>query len=205
MNNIKDIVENKNVKIEISVRNPEYKKYVNNLFTIVIESLIYSLFNNFDFNLNKEILNNFFKDMNECILIINKLKSQLNLFLFELPNLISFFEIQESLIENNKFNINNIKDYLILLNSENKEIKNKDFLSASKYLEEEYNFINYNLKEYKNFLDIVISLFSQKIMQVSDENYRQKILEIILKNNNLIINSKLIFRFYFLNLILIYL
>ena len=101
MNNIKDIVENKNVKIEISVRNPEYKKYVNNLFTIVIESLIYSLFNNFEFNLNKEILNNFFKDMNECILIINKLKSQLNLFLFELPNLISFFEIQESLIENN--------------------------------------------------------------------------------------------------------
>ena len=56
LENIKEIIENNNVKMEISQRNPEYRKYVNNLFTIIIESLIYSLMNNFDFNnLKKEI------------------------------------------------------------------------------------------------------------------------------------------------------
>ena len=49
-----------------------------------------------------------------------------------------------------------------------------------------------NLGDYKNFSEIVIAVFSQKVMQVSDDEYRNQILKIILKNNNLIINSKLI-------------
>ena len=190
---IKDIIKNNNVKFEITERNPLYKKYTNYLFVILIESLIYSILYYFDFrNLKNDNYNEFFLKLNEIIILIEQTKTPLKLYLKEFSNLNSLVEVSNALIEMNKFNFNEIEKYLQIINFENENIKNGIFEMASNSLEDEYDFMVKNLGDYKKFSEIVISVFSQKVMQISNDEYRNKLLKIIMKDNNLIINSKLI-------------
>ena len=190
---IKDIIKNEKVKFEISKRNPEYKRYTNYLFTILIESLIFSIFYHFDFNtLTKDNQNEFLKNLNEIIALIDQTKTQLNMYLNEFSNLISLVEVSDALISIKKFDIKKIDNYKQIINFQNENIKNENINKAINSLQEEYDFLYKNLNENQNFPEIVISILSQKVMQVSNDEYRNKILELILKENKLIINSKLI-------------
>ena len=190
---IKDVIKNNNVRFEITQRNPSYKKYTNYLFVILIESLIYSILYHFDFkNLRNDNYNEFFKHLNEVIILIEQTKTPLKLYLKEFSNLNSLVEVSNALIEMNKFNIDEIEKYMQIINFQSESIKNENFDLAINSLEEEYNFMAKNLGDYKNFSEIVISVFSQKVMQITNDEYRNKLLKIIMKDNNLVINSKLI-------------
>ena len=193
LDKIKDIIKNNNVKFEITLRNPEYKKYTNYLFTILIESLIYSILYHFDFKkLRNDNYNEFLLKLNEVIVLKEQIKTPLKLYLKEFSNLNSLVEVSNALIEINKFDINEIEKYIQIINFQNESIKNEEFDSASNSLQDEYDFLVKNLGDYKTFSEIVIFVFSQKMMQIVNDEYRNKLLKIILKDNNLIINSKLI-------------
>jgi hypothetical protein len=101
-------------------------------------------------------------------------------------------EVSDALININKFEIKEIDNYKQIINFQNENIKNENIHMAINSLQNEYDFLYKNLGENQKFPEIVISILSQKVMQVSNDEYRNKILELILKENNLIINSKLI-------------
>ena len=84
--NIKDIIESKEIITEISNRNPSYKKMVNEIFYIILESLLKSIYKNKD---NITIMEDFifypfFDSLTLVEATLNKINQKLLLYSNEL-------------------------------------------------------------------------------------------------------------------------
>ena len=183
------------VKIEESFRNPEFKKYTNYLFSKILEDLIYSFLNNLNINniFDKFEIYEILKDFHESLEKIKLIKIQLNLYLNELCNFNSYIKFIEIINKNNIFSKDLSIEYFKIIKEENEKIKNGDYTSASSFLIEEYNYLFNKIGKFEGFYDFIINLLTEKIIQNDNEDFRAKIFEIILKDKNLIKNSKSIF------------
>jgi hypothetical protein len=91
----------------------------------------------------------------------------------------------------------NVLDYIDLLHTEKENILKQNFDKAIKILEKEFEMNSNLFGKHENFDKFIINLFTNKYKQVNNDNYREKIIELILKDNKLIKNSKTFFYLFF--------
>ena len=109
----------------------------------------------------------------------------------------SFISIFDSLDKANVANKENIIELIKILNEESdlfeEEDDNKNIDLMIVTLQKEFDFLKENLNETQDFPELIINILTGKLKQCYEENYRVKIMEIILTNNEFIKNAKNIF------------
>ena len=194
-------INNNSVKFTIDRRNPEYKRYINEKLTLIIESLTYSIFSDLSFiqnqNFDEEKLHDLVKKLKEFTQIIIQAKTNLYLYLKEIYTLNIFLSIQDALLKNGKFNKENLLTINNFLNDEKRNINENNFDNAINILNKEYNYLNNLLKDSEQFPELIISIFSEKLKQVDNINYRKTIFQIVFKNIKLLKKSKILFIIFF--------
>ena len=202
---IEEIIKNKEIKYEISPRNPEYTFIVNEVFFISLDSILRVITSKDEiYNLSSQ---NFFELNNtnkEVLQEAIQLEDSLTLRSKEV------FSLQEILKLNNVFLINKIN------NLENIKKIIKYFGLQTKYNNEEkkralcdnfndfYNFLVDSLgKENKNFnfYKVLNFVLFNEYMKISFDNFRELLLQKILDNNDFIKNSSQIIKFILENVI----
>ena len=185
---------------EVSARNPEYKKLVNEVFSNVFEGLIISIFEyNKDnlINLNNLEDNKFLNSIKECSQLIIKSKIELGLYIKEIYSLNSFLLFQEYYEKNEKYSIDTIKEYLELINKDREDINQKNYEEAIENLKKEYELIDKCIENKNILAEIIIPIFINKYKQITDINYREELFKIILSKSIFIIKSKILFNLFF--------
>jgi hypothetical protein len=203
---IEEIIKNKEIKYEISPRNPEYTFIVNEVFFISLDSILRVITSNDEiYNLSSQ---NFFElnNTNEEVLQ-EAIQLEDNLILRSKE----VFSLQELLKLNNVFLINKIN------HMENIKKIIKYFGLQTKYNNEEkkralcdnfndfYNFLVDSLgKENNNFnfYKVLNFVLFNEYMKISFDNFRELLLQKILDNNDFIKNSSQIIKFILENIII---
>ena len=203
---IEDIIKNKEIKYEISPRNPEYTFIVNEVFFISLDSILRVITSKDEiYNLSSQ---NFFElnNTNEEVLQ-EAIQLEDNLILRSKE----VFSLQELLKLNNVFLINKIN------HMENIKKIIKYFGLQTKYNNEEkkralcdnfndfYNFLVDSLgKENNNFnfYKVLNFVLFNEYMKISFDNFRELLLQKILDNNDFIKNSSQIIKFILENIII---
>ncbi len=195
---IEKIINSKEVHYEISENNREYTSIVNEVFFLLLDSIlkiittnneIYELKENDFFaliNANKEILN--YALQLEALL---SLKSKEVITLQEMLKLINSFTINKL---DNVDNIKNIVQYFV-----QKSNNINDGKELCNHLQNLYKFLFSKLGELprNNKLDFYKDLsyvFLNEYKQISFNEFRELLLNIILSNNDFIINSSQLFK-----------
>ena len=189
-------IANNTINIEISERSPEFKSLVNNSFLIVLESLLRVVTSNeYVYLYLKDDSDRFFQLLN-----INKQLHQDGLQLNTSLSLYSkeVFSLQEILIIAKAFDVKGISEEVKIQNLTkiikffSKQtiliIKNKKS-DLTNNLNKLYEFLSKNIINNEKYGEIINSILLNEFNKVVYEDYRKKIIEIILGNNNLIMNS----------------
>ena len=193
---INRIIERNEIIFENSERNPEYKSLVNKAFFIVLESLLRVITSNENIYINlKEDSDKFFelinidKQLHQDGLQLNTSLSLFGKEVFTLQEILIIFRAlevnnltEEKKIENLTKTIQFFSKQTILI------IKGKksDLISNLSKL---FEFLSNNIKKDDNYGEIINSILLNEFHKIIYEEYRQKIIEIILKDDNLISNS----------------
>ena len=125
---IKEIIKSKIIKTEVSDRNPGYKKIVNEIFYILMESLLKSIY------INKEKIHSmeiytfypFFDSLKFIEATFNRINQKFFLYsneLYSLRNLLSLYDIFKS--EPDVRDI--MKNVMNIVENDNKYLQNKEF------------------------------------------------------------------------------
>ena len=168
---------------------------INEIFYLIYQSLIEMIFENSNY-LNNLDDTQFYKYTlnlenfaNILLLSKNKLKIHLKSFYI----LISFIKIKEALEKNGKKK--EIIKYMSLLKNEFFSLK-KNSIKVNNSLEKEFIFLKTNISNDQNYINLVIEILLNKLKISKDNNkFNQKILELILSDNSILIKSKIILHF----------
>ena len=193
---IKLIIDKNQLFFEVSERNPEHKALVNKAFFMGLESILRVVTSNENIYIGlKEDSDKFFELIN-----INKQLHQDGLQLNTSFTLYSkeVFSLQEILIIAKAFEVQGISseekiDHLTnTIKFFSKQtilmIKQKKSKLVSN-LEKLYQFLLENIKNNEKFGEIINAIFLNEFNKIIYDEYRQKIIEFILKDNSLIANS----------------
>ena len=191
---IKAIIDKKQVHFEKSERNPEYKSIVNKAFFMALESLLRVITSNEKIytNLKKES-EKFFelitidKQIHQDALSLNENLSLFSKEVFSLQEIIIIFEALykfelntfDNLTETIKFFSK--QTYLIIRE------KKSDLISNLRKL---FEFLYKNIKNNnEKYGETINSIFLNEFIKIEYEDFRTKIIEIILENKELIPHS----------------
>ena len=203
-NKIERLIKNREIILEEDdIRNPhhtiEYKSpfyyFVDATLRLCTSEELFSKFQGKDFYEYINLLKTITKDS----LIINE---DLAIYSKEIFTIQEFLEIEKGLNSVNKSNENNILNVLKLLtniskiNNRNIEISKKG-QDLSNYIKELYEFLLNNLGDTPNFREIIMGIFVRELKKIKNDQYKLTLIDIILKNNGLIIYS-----YPFMNLII---
>ncbi len=192
-----DIIDNNEIKFEVSARNPEYKKKVNLAFFYIFESCIKSILNdaNFLIDLNDVTYFDFSNKIKNILQNAMQVEINLRLFSKEIFNLQSFIQILPCLSEEGHRKNDKITELIEIMKKES-EIHTKDDINNDEKikkllenLENEYTFIKKQIQDKDKFTQIIMFIFDGKIKQISDKNYRIKLLDYIIEDKNLILRA----------------
>ena len=195
---IKKVIEDGTIKYEISERNRGYTSFVNKAIFFGIESIIRVVTSNEDIYIDikdeKEKFSQLIKINKEILQEASKIQMNLNLYSKEIHSL------QEILLLNYCFNANNIdtpenitklikyfSNETILINNEQEDELIDNF-------EELYNDLSKKIGNDKSFYQIISIIFKNEYDKVTFDRFRDKILNIILKNNDFIYKNNQIFK-----------
>lgn len=195
---IKKVIEDGTIKYEISERNRGYTSFVNKAIFFGIESIIRVVTSNEDIYIDikdeKEKFSQLIKINKEILQEASKIQMNLNLYSKEIHSL------QEILLLNDCFNANNIdtpenitklikyfSNETILINNEQEDELIDNF-------EELYNDLSKKIGNDKSFYQIISIIFKNEYDKVTFDRFRDKILNIILKNNDFIYKNNQIFK-----------
>jgi len=193
---IKTIMDKNQVFSEVSERNPEHKELVNKAFFMGLESLLRVVTSNENIYIGlKEDSDKFFelinidKQLHQDGLQLNTSFSLYSKEVFSLQEILIIakaFEVQgissEEKIEHLTNTIKFFSKQTILM------IKQKKSKLVSN-LEKLYQFLVEKIKDNEKFGEIINAIFLNEFNKIIYDEYRQKIIEFILKDNNLIANS----------------
>ena len=209
MNKIENVINKKEIKYECDTnRSAPQTKLVNECFFLLTESMIKTILDENNLLERAIAINgniyNFIILIKEIYHIAYTLDFELNLFSKELPNLKSFIDIEEIFHENNLDDSNSIKKLIDLLkknkfNKTNNNLKKEEIEIMFNNVKNLYEFLYDNINSNKKFSKLINSIFIRELIKIENKNYRKMILEIILKNKNILINSIHIFNVIFNN------
>ena len=193
---IENILNNDEIKYEISERVPEYTKEINSPFFFTLEPLLKVVIT--DFDKYKQLEDQEFYDFIDALKGINQdalqLVNELCIFSKEVYTLQEFLIIEEKLNNANKSNKENILIVLKIL-SDHATFINNLITDSTKHkdlcqnIQKLYNFLIETLGNTNDFIELILNIFVNEIKKSDNEEYLKKIVEIILNNNNLISKS----------------
>jgi len=200
---IEKIIRNKEIKYEISKRNPEYTSIVNKTFFLSLDSILIII------TTNNEIYD---KDIFELINVNKKilqkslqLENNLNMDIKEIFSLKQILKLLDAFYSN-KLNSTDNFDEIILY------FRKQFFCNNAKYerklcdnFKDFYEFLTEKFGKLNNcnfdFYKLLSYTFMNDYLKISYEPFRELLIEKILENNNLIKNSSRIFKIILENLI----
>ena len=210
-NKIENIIENKEIIFEISRRSPKEQEKNNNdakvkqkiditprthsSFFYIMESLLKIIINHFDFkNLKDDEFINFINDLKEICQYSFRIVTELEIDSKEIFTLKEFLNIEEKLNNSGQSNLENILEILKILLNHSKFainlVKDKaNYNDLCDNIQKLYDFLKEKLGETDNFIELILSVFLDEIKKISNDNYRQKLIDIVLKNQKLISKS----------------
>ena len=179
------------IKYEISDINQEFISIVNQVFFIGMESILRVITTKINENLiEKEDAFTLFQNTNKDILQdAMQLNTILKLYSKELYSLQEIINLIDAFFMNNIATIENISKIISFYNSEAFHIMNRRTKQLCSNLSELYKFIYDNIGKDKDFYKIMNKILFNEFLKVFDEEYRNQILKIILKEDNFILNS----------------
>ena len=193
--NILDIIKETINNLDISY----FYKENNFPFNVILESCV-RIITELIFKIKNGEYKKYIEEINILIEKIMRLELKLSFQSKEILNLEQLIQIINLLIHINKNNeiveiikIKYKEIYLIFENNLNNENTINELIEN---LVNEYIFFQNNLNE-NDFSNIIIFLFEKKIIQIKNEKFQHKVLDLILKNNELIKKSKNILYFIF--------
>ena len=194
---IENIIDNQEIKYEISERCLKLTEEFNLAFFLLIESLLKISVS--DYEIYKKIKpQDFPKFMNSLKLILqNAFKIQNNLSSFyskETFTLQEFLIIYEKLKNTNQSTKENLLRILKILSDQSRLINNlmendQDYEDIYKNIDELNNFLFQKLGDTDNFAEVMLSICVDEAKKVKNQQYRKKLIEIILENPKLIKKS----------------
>ena len=199
---INRIIDEKKINLEVSKRSPEYKVKVNLALFLVFESILKSILDDAEFiiNLNEVKYFDYIKTIK--IILQNAMQIEVNLHIFskQIFNLESFLQIIPLFTQDNHNKNKELKQLIELFNQESDIFAEEDFLNdeniekLSQILDNEYNFLKKIIKNKEEYCQIILFFLNGKIKQIPNEEYRKKIIEYILNDNDLILKSNNLLR-----------
>ena len=188
---IKEIIKSKTIKTEESGRNPRYKKRVNEIFYIIIESLLKSIYLNKDVIYSMEIYNfyPFFDSLKSVEASFNRINQKFLLFsneLYSLRNLLSLYDILK-----NESDIKDImKNIMSIIELDNEYLQKKDFnklkeniLALKQIISDKYG------KDSDDLADYMSNLLRQQYKKIDDKDYKYELLILAFETDKLIERS----------------
>ena len=128
-----------------------------------------------------------FKDI---INYANDIVLNLNLLSKELFTLKNFNDTYNLLSKTGKDSLNNIKDYLKLIQEETAVRKENNSKNTSEVIIRQFEFLKSKVGNIENNGDILISIIISKFQQYQAADIHLKLIKLVINDNNLIINSK---------------
>ena len=185
------IINSKIIKTEKSKRNPPYKKRVNEVFYILIESLLKSIYINKEdvFGLKISQFYPFFDSLKFIEATLNKINQKLLLFsneLYSLRNLISIY----SFFKNEKDVFQVIKRVMSIIEKDNEDLQNNNFDNLKKNINEILKIIGDRFGKNSDIIvDYMSNLLRQQYRKVEDQKYKYELLKLAFINEKLIQKS----------------
>jgi len=203
---IKEIINKKEIEYEISKRNPEYTSIVNKVFFLSLDSIlriittkneIYDIPNEDFFeliNVDKEILQNSLQ-----------LENNLNIRSKEVFSLQQILKLVDSFYSNKLNSKNNFEQIFLYFRKQivynNKQLQRKlcdNFTEFYGFLTEKLTKLNNNKF---NFYKVLSFIFLNEYIKITYDPFRELLIEKILENNDFIKNSSQIFKIILENII----
>ena len=204
---IDEMIKKKQIKYECgTARSPLESKKVNECFFIYNESMIKLILreNNL-YNKIGENLLNFINTIKEIYHYYSQINYELYLFSKELSNIKYFIDIEKIFNEIGKHKEENIKKLIEILIEKNKlsneDNKEKEISNIYINIKNLFDFLKKLIGKHNNFPKLINEILFGEFMRVQDENFREKILELILSNENIIKDSTQIFIKFFNNVL----
>jgi len=187
----KEIIKSKMIKTEVSDRNPGYKKNVNEIFYILMESLLKSIY------INKEIIHSmeiytfypFFDSLKFIEATFNRINQKFLLYsneLYSLRNLLSLYDIFKSepdvrdIIENVMNIVKNDNEYL--QNKEFNKLK-ENIIELKKIISDKYG------QDSDKLADYMSKLLIQQYKKIDDKDYKFELLKLAFETDKLMERS----------------
>ena len=198
---IKEIIISKIIRTECSNRNPSYKKRVNEVFYILMESMLKSVYTNINEIYNFEIYTfyPFFDSLKFIETTFNKINQKFLLYsneLYSLRNLISVYKIFKD--EQNVKDI--IKQVLDIIGKDNEYLQKGDFNKMKENIMKVKKIISDKFgPESDQLADYMSNLLRQQYRKIDNNEYQFELLNLAFENDKLI-QSSLFFINYTINI-----
>jgi len=195
-NKIDKLIKNREIFLEEDDgRNPHHTIELKSSFYYVIEALLRI---SIDLELFKKLKGQEFYDFINLLKTITKdslvINDELCIYSKEIFTIQEFLEIEEGLNNVNKSNVDNIIKVLSILldiskiNNQNIEVSKRG-QDLSNYITQLYDFLINNLGDTEKFREIILGIFVRELKKIKNEDYGLTLLNMIVKNNNLIVYS----------------
>ena len=188
---VKEIIKSKIIDTGASDRNPGYKKRVNEVFYIMIESLLKSIYKSKEEISEIELFSfyPFFNFLKFIEATFNRINQKFLLYsneLYSLRNLISLYDIFKNLPDVKEI----LKNIMKIVETENDYLKNKDFEKLKENIVQIKNIIIEKLGKDSDILaDYMSNLLRQQYRKVDDNNYKFELLKMAFETDELIERS----------------
>ena len=192
---INKIIEDKEIKYEISNRSPKQNEKINLPFFYILESLLKVI--NSDFDLYEKIERQKFYDFINLLKTIqenvSKVYNELVIFSKEIYTIEEFLNIQQHLNLANKSNKENLIEVLKILSEHAKlaaivsndepKLNCEELCDNMNIL---YKFLHKNLGDTDNFAKLMSNICTEETKNIANYQYRKILVEIVLNNPKII-------------------
>ena len=188
---VKEIIESKEIITEISDRNPYYKKRVNEIFYIIIESLLKSVYkNNENISLLKDCdYYSFFDSLTVVEATLNKINQKFLLYsneLYSLRNILSIYKI----FKNTQDIKNTMKNIIAIIETDNEELRNQNFNNLKNNISKIKQIIAEKFGDNSDELaDYMSNLLREQFRKNDDQDFKFDLLKFAFESDKLIQRS----------------
>ena len=183
---IKEIIKSKVIKTEVTDRNPGYKKRVNEIFYVMIESILKSIYKNKEEIAAMELFKFYplFDSLKFIEATFNRINQKFLLFsneLYSLRNLISLYDIFKNFPDVKEI-INNI---MKIVETENEYLQNKQFDKLKENIVQIKTIIIEKIGKDSDILaDYMSNLLRQQYRKIDDKEFKFQLLTMAFETDN---------------------
>ena len=196
LSKIEKIIENKEIQYEISERCPYFTEEVNSPFFYIMESLLKVITNDLEIynNLKEEEFYDYINSLKTIVQNSFRIVRELLILSKEIFTIQEFLNIQQNLNNVNKSTNENLLNILKLLCDHEKYINdniknNTNSENLCESIQKIYDFLDKNIGNNDYFTELILNICIDETKKIRNEKYRQKLTDVIIKNQKLISKS----------------